>query len=174
MMAGAVSAKGPAGSFGFEAVCDTTDTGTGGTMDVTIFLDDISSGIGVPTVNTWHVDGMAKVKSKKWTDQVVFDQADGTGAEVESADFSTGHDFRIDVELDLCKLQGVIAGLSPGESLKAINALVEVEYDRGNDTTRTTNFRCGDDPETLDVVEPDGIMITPTILGFLDDCPIVP
>lgn len=131
--------KGPQGSLGAATVCEIVDTTT---FRVTIRLTDKSSGSGESVVTSATVDALAKTKGN-WNNIVAFDTQSGAVNGLND----------IVVDFDLC---------DSSVTTKAVNAEALIVYTaKEGAEPRNIENRCSDDLDTIDVVEPAGIKLSP-------------
>lgn len=142
--------KGPRGSVSASTVCELKLTDTTATFDVEIRLADKSSGAGVPVGVSTVVDLAGKDSPGRWEYQPVLATELGGVFDILPA--------TITESFDLCAVD--LTGI------RALNALVALTYHDGNETERTINNRCSDDPATLKI-EPAGIKIDPDEIALI-------
>jgi len=157
------SGQGPRASVSAATVCAID----GSDFIVEIRVRDRTSGEAIPRVAAWSVDALAKTGRGNWDNQEKFAGTSLSGLSLP-VPTTIGP-----VSFSLCVLQppsGVYQyyAINPlVEEAKGLNAMAATTYGRLNQDTwavedqRTIMNMCSDDPETLDVVEPSGIKLTP-------------
>lgn len=134
----------------------------GSDFTVEIRVRDKTSGDAIPQVTAWSIDALAKTGTGNWDNQEKF--ADSSLGGLSLAMPATIGPERF----SLCVNAGGYYIIDPViAAAKGLNAMAATTYGRLNqdklvvEDQRTIMNMCSDDPETLDVVEPSGIKLTP-------------
>ena len=161
--------KGPRASISVATVCEHEFGET--TLTVELRIRDKTSGNAIPLVTDWNIDASLLERGVPGNQWQTF-ASEGQSGQI-------GVPVTIKRVFDLCAMTGGI--LSVLDDARTLNGLAEVTYGKSDGTggvsgpLRTINNRCSDDPETLDVVEPSGIKLSPEELEAIDAaCPMAP
>lgn len=148
--------NGPQASLFAVTACALSADGT--TLDVAARLTNVSTGTATPNVLSTTFTGLAKTNSGNWSDQQIFDTADGdfTGLVL---DYAESH-----ATLNVCRLKelGIL------DATKGINVNATVNYDSdGDGVLKQIDNMCKDDPAT-EVIEPEAIKFTAETIAAID------
>lgn len=161
--------NGPRASIGVVTTCALSYDRT--KLFATSYVTNQSSGNVEPFVTGSTFNGLAKNTTGNWGKQWPFDTAYGdfTGGVPYVQAINAGHvdpdTYEFIAGLDLCEIPDYVL-----DKVKAVNVMATIFYQDG-----MVQNMCGDNPDTIDVIEPDGIALTAyDIAAIRRNCPDLP
>jgi len=159
-VAGAAQAKGPRASVKVVTVCSLDGTD----LNVELRVRDVTSGNATPLVSAWNVDASYLERGVPGNQYQTLASAGESGLQLAVP-------VTILSSFSLCAESG---GIRPElDDARTLNGLSSVTYGKddgagGVADERTVSNRCSDDPETEDVIEPNGIPLSVADVAAID------